>query len=314
MLSTKPTAGRDGKVQDAKSVSKDANQSALIPPCGVAKPLTIEPQTGNAALKHFNRPEYADIILDVEGAGVFYAHRCYLERNERFRAYSGKAKFAEGSAAIVKIEAPVPWQFYHVLHHLYTGMLVPDWFGAERLAETLCTADYFMLDEVKKKAIKSFPSYWSVVVSSPLFAPDRIPLDIVSKLIAFDCISVPNKFRVLGAWFKRGEDLSPDGEVFKLVTSAIRANYLKPQTLHHLREELGSEVFNCIVPSSFMDDVFSKWSSAQNQNNSSEWVTYEETPRMAAPAASDRVRIPLCPRYGMASSSEVSEVSAFIDL
>ncbi|KAJ3082558.1 hypothetical protein HK102_001602 [Quaeritorhiza haematococci] len=238
---------------DAKQDAKSTPRDALIHPFGVAKPLRIEPKTGDEALEHFNRPEYADIVLDVKGAGVFYAHRSYLKRSERFRSYS-EGVFKEGSAPVVEITAPIPNQFYDVLWHLYTEKILPRWFGADQLAETLCTADYFMLDAVKNGAIKRFPSIWEEVTRSEFFAPRWIPLEIVSELIsASEKIPAADKLRMFGTWFSRGDEFSPDPKVFDVVNSTIQIDKsLMPPSVQEVRKELGDVIFAGIVPSSYL--------------------------------------------------------------
>ncbi|KAJ3085654.1 hypothetical protein HK102_013962 [Quaeritorhiza haematococci] len=121
-----------------------------------SKALNLEPQTGDAALQHLNRLEYADIILDIEDGGTFFAHRAYLTRSNRLKSYGEEEKFVEGSAPVVSVIAPIPSQFYDVLYHLYTGAILPSWFGPDRYAESLCTLDYFMLEDVKKEVIKRY--------------------------------------------------------------------------------------------------------------------------------------------------------------
>ncbi|KAJ3088574.1 hypothetical protein HK102_008428, partial [Quaeritorhiza haematococci] len=230
-------------------MSEGALESPLIPPAS-SQASAVDPQTGQAALQHFNRPEHADIILDVEGAGIFYAHRSYLKRSERFKAYSEET-FMEGSAPLVKITAPVPNQFFDVLWHLYTEELLPRWFGADQLAETFCSADYFMLDKVKKEAIKSFPSVWEDVVCADSFGPEWISLELVTELISSEDIEAVDKLRILGNWFSRGDDLSADASVFEFVDSEIEGDEsVTPASLLQLRKDLGRTVFDGIIPSS----------------------------------------------------------------
>ncbi|KAJ3081342.1 hypothetical protein HK102_002408, partial [Quaeritorhiza haematococci] len=202
----------------------------------------IEPQTGDAALQHFNEPEYSDIVLQVKGAGT---------------------------ARVVSISAPIPNQFYSALYYLYTGEILEDWVCAGRLAETMCTADYFMLEDVKKEAIKRFPSLWKSAITSSFFAPKWIPIQILSKilseLVTHNELKAADKIRIIGAWFGRGDDLhksndsdvSPDLNVFKLMLSkcAVDAS-MTVRTVHKLRKELGPLIFSCIVPGSFLGEVY----------------------------------------------------------
>ncbi|KAJ3082557.1 hypothetical protein HK102_001601 [Quaeritorhiza haematococci] len=236
-----------------------------------------QPQTGDAALQHFNRPEHADIVLDVEGAGVFYAHRSYLTRSERFKSYGtggSKDLFMEASAPVVKITPPIPSQFYNVLHHLYTGKLPSDWFGTDRLAETLCTADYFALEELKKEAINHFGSHWKDAMSSPFFAPKWIPLEMVSDLISSRHTTALDKLDIIGSWFSKGDDLSPQVEVYGMVSSKCQVDEsLTIQAMQKLRKEWGPSIFNGVVSSSFFGDVIDRTlrPATKNHDKSYQW-------------------------------------------
>ncbi|KAJ3088575.1 hypothetical protein HK102_008429 [Quaeritorhiza haematococci] len=137
---------------------------------------------------------------------------------------------------VVKIAAPVPNQFYDVLYCLYTGKLLSDWFGAERLAETFCTADYFILDDLKKAAI--------------------------ARALAVD------KLRIVGSWFSKGDDLSPQLQVHDMVSASCQIDRsLTPQAMGKLRKELGPLVFNGVIPSSYFGDVLDRTLAQMKQDH-----------------------------------------------
>ncbi|KAJ3085653.1 hypothetical protein HK102_013961 [Quaeritorhiza haematococci] len=224
-----------------------------------SKALHLEPLTGNAALQHLNRLEYADIMLDVKDGGNFFAHRAYLTGSDRFKMYTEKEKFAEGTARVVSIYAPIPNQFYNVLYYVYTREILPSWFAADQLAKTLCTAEYFMLEDVKKEAIGRFPSLWKAAIASSFFAPKWIPVEILSELVALKGIQAAIKIRIIGTWFRNGDDLSPDAHLSDMVLSNCTVDEsMTPKSIRHLRMELGKLVFNRVVPGSYLADVYDK--------------------------------------------------------
>ncbi|KAJ3088576.1 hypothetical protein HK102_008430 [Quaeritorhiza haematococci] len=211
--------------------------SKMTKPFASNNTSAIQPKTGDAALEHLSRPDFSDIVLDVADAGIFYANRSYLSRSERFKAYS-------------------EWRFYNVLQYLYTQDILSDWFCAERLAETLSTTDYFLLDEIKADAIDWFPTVWKSAIASSYFAPTWISLEVVSELITTQDMVAANKLRFLGTWFARGDDLFPDPKVFDVVTSKISTDTtLTRASVQQLQTELGHAVFTGIVPSSFLADA-----------------------------------------------------------
>ncbi|KAJ3082804.1 hypothetical protein HK102_001453 [Quaeritorhiza haematococci] len=219
--------------------------------------LNMEPQTGDAALQHLNRFQCADIILYVEDGGTFFAHRAYLTRSDRFKPYS-EGNFVEGVAQMVRITAPIPSQFFDVLRYLYTQEILPDWFRPDQFARSLCTADYFMLEDVKKEGIKRFPSLWKDAIASSFFAPKWIPIEIVAELVALKKIQAADKIRIIAAWFRKREDLSPDAQVFGMVLLNCPVDSMTGRTLSQLRQELGSLLFNRVVPGSFLGEVYDR--------------------------------------------------------
>ncbi|KAJ3089134.1 hypothetical protein HK102_007122 [Quaeritorhiza haematococci] len=208
-----------------------------------SKALNLEPQMGDAALQHLNHPEYADIILNVKDAGTFFAHRAYLTRSDRFKSYAEKETFVEGSAPVINITAPIP-------------KILLDWFCADRFAESLCTADYFMLEDIKKEAIGKFPTLWKVAIASSFLAPKWIPSEIVSELMASEEITAADKIRVIGAWFGRGDYLSPDADA--VLSNCSVDESMAPQSICELRKELGPLVFNRVVPGSYVGEIYER--------------------------------------------------------
>ncbi|KAJ3081341.1 hypothetical protein HK102_002407 [Quaeritorhiza haematococci] len=141
-----------------------------------------------------------------------------------------------------------------MLYHLYTGQIREDWFGAHRIAEILCTADYFMLEELPYRLPSSHQNGY----------PIHIVHEILAASAAHKEIKAADKIRIIGAWFSRADDfksqdsnVSLDFNVFDIVLSSCPVDEsMMLKRMRALQKELGPLVFHRVVPGTYLEDVY----------------------------------------------------------